>query len=113
MTVMRFLLGFLVAHPFTWLIDWAWGTPLIVLTVVIHVSGLGVIKQKAFNVSSHITRQHHHTIASLVIIGGVTLSATVLHAMEAFLWAGAYVLLGALPEWRTAIPPSQNLDRVQ
>src|SRR5215472_3860629 len=103
MTVMRFLSDFLVANPFTWLVDWAWGAPLIMLTVVMHVSGLGVIKQKAFKVSNHITRRHHHTVASLVIIGGVTLSATVLHAMEAFLWAGAYVLLGALPVWRTAM----------
>jgi hypothetical protein len=97
---MRFISSFLETHPFTWLPDWAWGTPLIVLTVVIHVLGLGVIKQKAFSVHSGIARRHHHTAASMVIIGAVTLSATFLHAMEAFLWAGAYVLLSALPAER-------------
>src|SRR3974377_2282269 len=103
MTIMPFISSFLVSHPFPWLADWAWGTPLIVLTVVIHVSGLGVIRQKAFSVSSRTARRHHHTTASMVIIGAATLSATFLHAMEALLWAGAYVFLSALPDWRTAM----------
>ena len=82
--------------------------PLIVLTVVIHVSGLGVIKQKAFSVSSRTARRHHHATASMVIIGAVTLSATFLHSIEALLWAGAYVFLSALPDWRTAMLYSLN-----
>jgi hypothetical protein len=35
---------FLIATS-TWSEDWAWGLPLIVLTVVIHVLGLGLIFQ--------------------------------------------------------------------
>ena len=31
----------------TWHADWAWGLPLIVLTVVIHVLGLGLINAAA------------------------------------------------------------------
>ena len=30
-----------------WTADWAWGVPLIVLTVVFHVLGLGLIAQRA------------------------------------------------------------------
>lgn len=105
---MRFISSFLVTHPFSWLGDWAWGAPLIVLTVVIHVSGLGVIKQKAFSVSGRTARRRHHTTTSMVIIGAATLSATFLHALEAFLWANAYVLLNALPDWRRAMLYSLN-----
>jgi len=108
MTIMRFISSFLFTHPFTWLADWAWGTPLIVLTVIIHVAGLGVIKQRAFSLSGRTARRHYHKTASMVIIGAATLSATFLHAIEAFLWAGAYVLLSALPDWRTAMLYSLN-----
>jgi hypothetical protein len=106
--MVRFISSFLVTHPFSWLADWAWGTPLIVLTVVIHVAGLGLIKQKAFSISSRTARRRHHTATSMVIIGRVTLSATFLHALEAFLWATAYMLLNALPDWRTAVLYSLN-----
>jgi hypothetical protein len=34
-----------------WSADWAWGLPLIVLTVVIHVLGLGLVSQRAVRVS--------------------------------------------------------------
>lgn len=36
-----------VGDPFVFFADWAWGLPLIVLTVVIHVVGLGVLSQRA------------------------------------------------------------------
>jgi hypothetical protein len=78
------------------------------LTVIIHVSGLGLIKQKAFSVSGSTARRRHHTTASMVIIGAVTLSATFLHGIEACLWAIAYVLLNALPDWRAAVLYSLN-----
>jgi len=31
---------------FMWITDWAWSLPLILLTVVIHVFGLGMINEK-------------------------------------------------------------------
>ena len=96
----------LISVPANWTINWAWGLPLIVLTVVIHVAGLGFIKHKAFSVSRRTIR--HHTTLSLVIIGAVTLSATALHAIEACLWAGAYVLLGALSDYKSAMLYSLN-----
>lgn len=92
--------------PVNWGGNWAWGLPLIVLTVVIHVAGLGFIKHKAFSVSRRTIR--HHTTLSLVIIGAVTVSATALHGIEACLWAGAYVLLSALPDYKSAVLYSLN-----
>lgn len=82
--------------------------PLIVLTVVIHVLGLGLIKEKAFSVSSRMSRGRHHTTVSLMVIGSVTLSATVLHAIEAGLWALAYMFLSALADYRSAVLYSLN-----
>lgn len=35
--------------PFAWRADWAWGLPLIVLTVLIHVSGLLFISQRVIH----------------------------------------------------------------
>ena len=98
----------LVTNHLNWGASWAWGLPLIVLTVVIHVMGLGFIKDKAFSVSNRILRRRHHTVVSLMVIGAVTLSATLLHAIEAALWAAAYMLLGALPDSRSAILYSLN-----
>src|SRR5215472_7600444 len=103
MTIIRLVPSFLATNPFAWGADWAWGCPLIVLTVIIHVLGLGLIKRRAFAVSSRTARRRHHSTASLVIIGGVTLSATVLHWVEAVLWAFAYLLLNALPDRRSAM----------
>lgn len=109
MTMVHFAISsFLVTGAFTWTGNWAWGTSLIVVTVVIHVLGLGFIMEKAFGISSRISRRHHHSTMSPMIIGGVTLSATVLHAIEAFLWATAYLLLGALGDQRSAVLYSLN-----
>ncbi|MBV8674405.1 MAG: hypothetical protein JOZ33_13305 [Acidobacteriaceae bacterium] len=46
------------ARPQTWSIDWAWGIPLVLVTVLIHVLGLGLIRRKTLNASSHAIRQH-------------------------------------------------------
>ena len=81
---------------------------MIVLTVVIHVLGLGFIKRKAFGVATRTTRRRHDTAMSLMVIGGVTLSATVLHAIEAGLWAAAYMLLNALTDYKSAMLYSLN-----
>lgn len=100
--------SFLVFDTLHWSTNWAWGVPLIVLTVVIHVLGLGLIKQKAFSVSSRTTRRQGNTALSLVIIGVVTLLATVLHAVEAAVWAVAFQLLNAVADFKSAMLYSLN-----
>jgi hypothetical protein len=91
----------------TWSGDWAWGIPLIVLTVLMHALGLGLIKQRALNASSHSIRRHP-TGVFVGVIGLTTLVATCLHAMEAIIWAVAYRFLGALPDFRSAVLYSLN-----
>ena len=86
-----------------WSASWAWSLPLIVLTVVIHVLGLGLINQRVTHVSSRVKERRHPTIAFAVVMGATTLSATILHGAEVAIWAGAYRLLGALPDQRTTM----------
>lgn len=86
-----------------WRADWAWSLPLIVLTVVIHVLGLGLINEKVVQVSIRLVDRRHFTALFAVVMGAAMLLATVLHAAEAAIWAAAYRLLGALPDSRSAI----------
>ena len=100
--------SYFVANPVTWGADWAWGLPLIVLTVVIHVLGLRLISEKALGLCSAIAEQRHPTAVFVVVVGATTLLATSLHAIEAGIWAAAYRLLGALPDHKAAMLYSLN-----
>jgi hypothetical protein len=107
MTTLQSVSSFLVPLP-AWSADWAWGLPLIVLTVIIHVLGLGLIRQKAVRVSKSNFRHRHQTALFAAVMGTITLLATALHAVEASLWAVAYRLLRALPDARSAMLYSLN-----
>ena len=97
----------LVAPP-AWTADWAWGLPLIVVTVVMHVFGLGLISQKAALAINRNLDRRYPTVAFMVIVGATTLLATCLHAAEAAVWAVAYRLLGALPDNSSSMLYSLN-----
>jgi hypothetical protein len=86
-----------------WTTDWAWGLPLVVLTVVIHVLCLGLIYQRVVRLVDNTLRHRYPVASSMVLIGATTLLATCLHAIEGGIWAAAYLLLGALPEYRSAV----------
>jgi hypothetical protein len=96
-------------QPFAWRADWAWGLPLIVLTVLIHVAGLLAISQRVVhgNVSRTIER-HRPKISFVVVLGTTTLLATLLHGLEAGIWAYAYRFLGALPDLKSSVLYSLN-----
>jgi len=101
-------LSILAAGIANWSADWVWGMPLIVLTVIIHVLGLGFISKNAMDVSTHPIRRRRPVLLFAMVLGGTTLLATVLHAFEAALWALAYRLLGALADNRSAMLYSLN-----
>jgi hypothetical protein len=92
----------------TWSASWAWSLPLIALTVVIHVLGLGLINRKITRVTSRAEERRYPTGAFAVIMGATTLCATILHGLEASIWAFAYRVLGALPDQRSAMLYSLN-----
>jgi hypothetical protein len=89
--------------PVVWSADWAWGLPLIVLTVVIHVFGLALTSQRAVLMFSHMTARHHPTAVFAVVMGTTTLLTTSLHALEAGIWSASYWFLGALPDYKSAM----------
>ena len=91
-----------------WSASWAWSLSLIVLTVVIHVLGLGLINQRITRVSSGVKERRYPTAEFALVMGATTLSATILHGVEAIIWAVAYRLVGALPDERSAMLYSLN-----
>ena len=91
-----------------WSADWAWGLPLIVLTVVIHVIGLGLINQRVDRVTGGTIVRRHPTSAFALVMGVTTLLATMMHGIEAGIWAGAYRLLDAMRDNKAAILYSLN-----
>ena len=103
MRTAQIALSFLLEGHTTWSADWIWGCPLIVLTVIIHVLGIGYISQKAILIYGDVVRHRHPTASFAVVVGTTALLATVLHAFETGFWAIAYVVIGALPDFRSAM----------
>lgn len=85
-----------------WSGDWAWGIPLIVATVIMHVFGLGLIKGRAEKV------MRYGWMHQALSIAGVTLSITFLHSLEVCLWALVFQFLKAVPDFQTAMLYSLN-----
>jgi len=89
--------------PGAWHANWAWGLPLIVLNVVVHVLGLGLINEKVVRTLSGMMDRRHFTLMFALAMSVVVLLATLLHTIEAVVWAIAYRLLGALPDNKSAM----------
>jgi hypothetical protein len=75
-----------------WTMDWMWGLPLSVVTVVLHVFGLDLIRTQFHAVLSFATRRNL-SVLSLFIMAGTTVSVTILHGLEATIWAFGFRLL--------------------
>ena len=86
-----------------WSGDWAWGLPLIVLTVVMHVCGLGLIHERVVHVLGGAVERRGFMPRFAVVMSVTALLATGLHAIEGGIWAGAYRFLGALPDNKLAM----------
>jgi hypothetical protein len=91
-----------------WALDWLWGLPLIVLNVLLHAAGLGLISRQVTSTLGGGRRLGRFSVGTIFAVGGAVLSVTVLHALEGFIWARAYRMLAALPDNRSAILYSLN-----
>jgi hypothetical protein len=91
-----------------WHADWAWGLLLIFLTVVIHVTGLGLMHQSAVHVFFRIGNRRHAGAAFVLVMGAVTMLSTAMHVVEIIVWACCYRYLDALPDARSAMLYSLN-----
>ena len=76
---------------------------MIVLNVVVHVLGLGLINEKVVRTLSGMMDRRHFTLMFAVGMSVTVLLATLLHTIEAVVWAIAYRLLGALPDNKAAM----------
>jgi hypothetical protein len=85
-----------------WSADWLWSLPLSVVTVVLHVVGLFIIRQRFDRVLIHAS-QRRMRITALLFMAGTTVSVTLLHGLESAIWAIGFRLLHALPDKKSAM----------
>jgi hypothetical protein len=86
-----------------WRSDWLWSLPLIVVTVVFHAYGLGLLSQGLSVLLKSRQYKRFPRTLSVFVVGGASLCATCLHGLEAAVWAVAYCLLGALSDRKGAM----------
>jgi hypothetical protein len=108
MTMAHSALSFYVVGPLLWRADWAWGVPIIILTVVIHVFSLGLINQRGVRRLRSMTARRYPMLGFAQVMGTTTFLAIILHAVEASIWALSYQFLGALPDYQSAMLYSLN-----
>ena len=87
----------------TWIGDWAWSLPLIVLTVVIHACGLAAIGERVVRALGESVGRRNFMLKFAIVMAVVSLLGTILHGIESGIWAAAYWFLAALPDARTAM----------
>jgi hypothetical protein len=81
-----------------WGQSWAVGAPLIVLTVVVHVLGLGLIRSMFHRAFQWPRRVIRGQLPHFALVMSVTVSlVTMLHVLQAALWAASFLLTGATP----------------
>jgi hypothetical protein len=83
-----------------WANNWLWGLPLLVATVVVHVTAF-MIMTKAL--VPEIAPSARKMVDFNVSVAVLALFAAILHSLEAFAWAFLYVYVGALPDLSRAI----------
>jgi len=92
-----------------WSASWEWGVPMILLTVVAHVLGLGAIRLGVSSVLRHPRPSRRRRLAQFAVGPAIAVVlVTGLHALEAGIWAWVYVLTRALPDYRWAMLYSMN-----
>lgn len=83
--------------------SWAWSLPLIALSVVFHVLGLGFISANVVRILAVVKNRRNFLTIFCLVMGATVLLATILHGLEATIWALAYRLLGAIADDRAAV----------
>jgi hypothetical protein len=86
-----------------WSNNWAWGLPLIVLTVLVHAFALAEIQDRVVRQLPLVLHIRRSSIVLAALMIATVLLLTVLHAIEAAAWAGAYVALGARADFASAM----------
>jgi len=90
-----------------WTSDWLWCLPLSVVCVGLHVAGLMLIKRRFDHVLPQVGRRTFPIVA-MAFLALTTVSVTLLHGLEAYIWAVAFRILHALPDQKSAVLYSLN-----
>jgi hypothetical protein len=86
-----------------WIGNWVWSFPLIIFTIVIHVLGLALIHEKVVHALTRSLNPHHILRMFSAVTATAAALTTALHGIESVAWAAAYWLLGALPDYKSAM----------
>ncbi|SDA98566.1 hypothetical protein [Sinorhizobium sp. NFACC03] len=92
-----------VLNETPWGTDWAWSLPLILLNVIIHVFGLAFIYDGFTVLLREMDRQRKFMFRFTVGMNAAVLLIVMLHGIEATSWALAYLVLGAIPDPKSAM----------
>jgi len=84
--------------PSSWLPDWAWGLPLLIITVVAHVFAL-LMTARLLRSDVAVTT----TTRFVFFVAIAALAASVYLALDASAWALLYIALGAVANWQVAM----------
>jgi hypothetical protein len=83
-------------------VDLGLGTLIITATVITHTLGL-ILLTKAMNRIVQWFRLHRHAFGKTVSMVTTVLGLFAIHTVEVWSWATAYLMAGALPDFRTAL----------
>ena len=86
-----------------WYESWIWSLPLVLMTAVLHVFGLGSIREKGVVMLERMAEHRSISVIFAFVMAVTVLLATALHAFEAAAWGAVYLWLGALPEAKSAM----------
>jgi hypothetical protein len=86
-----------------WSGNWAWSLPLIVLNVMIHVTGMAFVNENLGRVMRGAVRRWRLMPRFAFVMGITTSLATMLHGIEASIWAVAYRALNSLPDYKSTM----------
>jgi hypothetical protein len=85
-----------------WGYDWAWGLPVLALTVVAHVCALVLASEALVRLLPN-TNRKQNLRRSVTVLALTALGAATLHGLEAAVWATLYLGIGALTTAQNAM----------
>jgi len=77
-----------IPESMTWIGNWAWGVPLIIVNVLMHVVGLNLVGQFVLGDYASALRKGSAALEFVVVVATTALFMISLHAIEAMTWAG-------------------------
>lgn len=84
----------------SWLSNWMWGLAIIAFTLMLHAAAVVVMAVALSDIARRIEGKtwplHRITLLAILVTGIVGWTLAVLHGIEAGIWAGAYLWLGAI-----------------